>query len=137
MNQRGFSLLEAVIVAAIVATVAAFFFTSPLSSQPAAAHAAVAQFDAALAYARAYASAHGSATLAFTAQNGRVTVTVQGAPPFVIDASVRDKTAGPPPFAIVLDGAGHASGAGCPAGGWALTFRAGTRQADESLACLP
>lgn len=135
MSQRGFSLLEAVIVAAIVATVAAFFFSTSLSSQPAAEHSAVAQFDAALAYARAAASASGSATMTFAPQNAGTEISVGGAPPFEIDASVRDKTLGPPPFSLVLNAAGHASGAGCPAVGWELTIQSGAKAAVRSLAC--
>lgn len=136
MSQRGFSLLEAIIVAAIVATIAAFFFGSA-GSKPGAAHSAIEQFDAALAYARAVASASGSATMAFAPQNGATAITVAGVPPFTIYATVRDKTLGPPPFAIVLDAAGHASGAGCPAAGWDLTFRAGTKAEVRALPCRP
>ena len=135
MSQRGFSLLEAIIVAAIVATVAAFFFSVSVSSKPSGAHSAIAQFDSALAYARAVASAKGSATMTFAGQNAGTEITIAGAPPFVIDAVTRDKTLGLPPFAIALDAAGHASGPGCPSPGWELSFRSGAREVARALPC--
>lgn len=130
MSQRGTTLLEIVIVAAIGVLIAASFFTWPRGARTFAASSGAAQFDAALAYAKALAANSGNgATLVFgkrIAGDGAVlggfTLTIyagrpSGAgamqiaqvPPMQFTADVTEAKTGGVPFTIFLNGAGHAS----------------------------
>ena len=165
MRQQGFTLVEVVLVAAIV-MVAAAVLGFAFGSRPLALRSSATQFDAALAYGKALAATGGNgATLVFepAARGSTITLyqgrpTVAGAlrpaaiPPFSLDADVREASLGSPPFALFLSGAGRASmakiGAGatpaplatepaCPAtGAWNLLFRAdGAKEESHVLAC--
>jgi prepilin-type N-terminal cleavage/methylation domain-containing protein len=159
MRQRGFTLLEMLVVVAIVITVATIFcFRS--GARPIAMRSALTEFDAALAYGKALAATSGNgATLAFAPTDSGFRIDVYsgrptapgalhpaGIAPFVLDGGVGEATMGAPPFALFLNSAGHASMAAfsgpapapmssepaCPSGGrWVLTF---TDSAGVSLA---
>lgn len=165
MRQRGFSLIEVIIVVAIVITVATFVLAASSGARPYAARSAATQFDAALAYGRALAATSGNgATLLFTPgragfaisfYSGRPTAAgalrPAAAPPMAAQAEVHEASVGPPPFALFLNSAGHATLAAvaagtpapmsaeppCPPGGsWTLTFADGRRQEERVLPCF-
>jgi hypothetical protein len=86
------------------------------------------QFDAALAYAQAYARGSGNgATLVFRKRAAADGTALPGfelragtLAPMPVDANVTEAKLGAPPFTISLDGAGHASA--CPPGEDAVTL---------------
>jgi prepilin-type N-terminal cleavage/methylation domain-containing protein len=127
--QRGFTLIETIVVAAILAVLASAAVIS-LAQRPGALASAVTGFDASLAAARAIAATSGNgATLVFAARangstalpgftltvyRGRPTAAGTVTPTTVMaissDVSVREASLGTPTFAIFLSSAGHASG---------------------------
>jgi hypothetical protein len=130
MRQRGTTLLEVVLAAAIGLLIAAVFVNLAEGSHAAGMRSALSQFDAALAYAKALAATSGNgATLVFerriaaggTALHGfKLTVysgrpTGAGAlqnsalPAIESGADVSEASLGGVPFTIFLNGAGHAS----------------------------
>jgi type II secretory pathway pseudopilin PulG len=130
MRQRGTTLLEVVLAAAIALTIAAAFFSLARGSRALGMRSALSQFDAALAYARALAAASGNgATLVFqrrtsadgTALPGFKLIVYSGRPayagalrssslpPIESGADVAETRLGSVPFTIFLNGAGHAS----------------------------
>ena len=165
MRQRGFTLIEVLIVAAIVITVAAFALNMTNGTRPMAKRSALTQFDAALAYGKAIASTSGNgATLLITPRQPGFAITIYsgrptavealkpaGIAPMLSDAGIREENIGAPPFAIFLDSGGHAAvaavGGGTPApmpaqpacppsGEWTLEFGTG-KQAPYDLRTLP
>jgi type II secretory pathway pseudopilin PulG len=153
VRQRGMTLIEVTISAAIAILMAAVLFQPANGSRSPAASTAAASFDAALAYAKSLAATSGNgATLVFAAASpapgfslriysGRPTSSgaLTGAPamPISSTAAVVESALGPPPFSIFLDGSGAASGMrgallpgqvlgndpGCPAGETAIQLR--------------
>lgn len=155
-RQRGTSLAEVVLAAAIVAMLAAAALDFTLGRRPFALRSALTHYDAALAYAQALALSANGATLRFdpasaepgfvlTVLAGRIdmgTASPSSLPPIAIAADVAEDTLGVPPFALVVDPAGHAQGYAVPAqstvpcaGGWTLRFHAGTASDRRSLPC--
>ena len=160
MKQRGATLIEVLVSAAIAVLIAAGLAAS-FSSGPAAAASAAAQFDAALAYARALAASTGNGATLVVSQNelrvyaGRPTsdgaLTASALAPVEIPgAQVGEATLGPAPLAVFVNGAGHASMAAfsgptpaplaqepaCPRGSaWLLTFSDARAQEHRSLPC--
>jgi type II secretory pathway pseudopilin PulG len=118
MNERGFTLLEAAVVAGIISALAIAGLSS-MGPHAAAARAGANQFDAAVAFARSVASSSGNgATMvvrqaSITVMNGRPTsanaLTAAGIPPFSIAATIAETAIGGAPFTIFFDSAGHAS----------------------------
>lgn len=166
MRQRGFSLIEVTIAAAIVITIAAVVLGVSSNARPYALRSAATQFDAALAYGRAIAASSGNgATLVFAPREaGGFSIaiyagrpTAQGAlhpsgiPPMVSDARVDVEGIGGPPFALFLSGAGNATLAAsvlptpapggsepaCPSSGtWKLTLAGGPAKSEVWLPCF-
>jgi prepilin-type N-terminal cleavage/methylation domain-containing protein len=168
VRERGFTLIELLVVAAIVITVAAFALSLSNGLHPMAMRSALSQFDAALAYGKAIASTSGNgATLLVTARQSGFEISIYsgrptaagalkpaGIAPLLADGTMHEISVGPPPFAIFLDGAGHAalapfSGAtpapmpaqpSCPASrDWTLEFTSGNQAVStlRSLPCAP
>jgi len=128
-GQRGFTLIETIVVAAILAVLASVAVIS-LAQRPGALASAVTGFDASLAAARAIAATSGNgATLVFAARangsralpgftltvyRGRPTGAGAVTPTTVMaissEVSIREASLGTPTFAIFLSSAGHASG---------------------------
>ena len=151
VRERGFTLLEVLIVSAIAITVALAGLSLTQASRPFSARSAAIQFDAAVAYARAVAAsgANGSTIvfLAGTNAPGFVASIYAGRPSqpgalvrapsanFTGTATLDEISLGSPPFSVFFDGAGRASAVsgdavsspdlaadpGCPAGG-SLSF---------------
>ncbi len=130
MRQRGFTLIEVLIVAAIVITVAVFVAAAQIA-RPFGMRSAVSQFDAAVAYARSLAAGSGNgATIVFTARTdgqgaalpGFIAQVYSGRPnslgpvakvsngTFSSSGDITESTLGKPPFSLFFNGAGHASG---------------------------
>lgn len=162
MRQRGFTLIEVVIVVAIVITIATFAFAAGPRRGSFGTRSALTQLDAALAYAKGLAATSGNgATLLFVPHIPGVAIEVYGgrpdAPdalwsagiaPFVLDVDVSESSIGSPPFALYLDSAGYAAAArftgatpaplaaepACPPSGrWAIRVA----QAFRNLPCPP
>jgi hypothetical protein len=129
VRQRGTTLLEVALAAAIALTIAAAFFSLAGGSRVFGMRSALSQFDAALAYARELAATSGNgATLVFehrtsadgTALSGfKLTIYAgrpvsagalrsSSLPPIESSADVSEARLGGVPFTIFLDGAGHA-----------------------------
>ena len=131
MRDRGYTLVEVVIVVAILALIAAASWSLYQGGRAFGTRSAAAQFDAALAYAQALAANSGNgATMVFaqlrstdgSAEPGFVLITYSGRPtsagalvraplaPMTSIGDVREAKLGGVPFTIFLNGAGHASG---------------------------
>jgi prepilin-type N-terminal cleavage/methylation domain-containing protein len=140
--QRGMTLIEVLLVAAILAMVSAIAFLSS-GSRAFETRSAATIFDARLAHARAIAATSGgTATLVFApSPSGSGTVVSLSpptdVPPETLRADVSEPVLGKPPFSISLDPYGRATApAPCPpAGGYALTFAAGTASETRFLPC--
>jgi prepilin-type N-terminal cleavage/methylation domain-containing protein len=124
VHQRGFTLIEVLIVAAIVITVAAMAFGMSNGARPIAMRSSVTQFDAALAYGKALAGTSGNgATLvveprvpegfSIDVYSGRPTTTntlhPSGMATVAAEGNIAESTLGAPPLAIFINGAGHVS----------------------------
>src|SRR5579885_1619356 len=122
MGQRGFTLVEVLVSAAIVSLLVAAGFGLSASVHPLGARSAAAQFDAALDYARALAAQNpNGATLTVSA--GRIAVysgrpTAAGAlapaplaPLSTAGAQAAEVSLGSGPFALLVDGEGRVTGA--------------------------
>ena len=174
--ERGFTLLETIVTLAIAATLVAAGGIWMLGRHPGAIAQAAGDYDAALGDARAIAAGGEGATLVFAPRirGGRAapgftlrvyrgrpapgaTVAPTTAMPLVSDASVSEKTLGPPPFSIFIGASEHVSGASayphiradgsptfpeiarepaCPSGGFVLRFSAPPQaRQTRSLAC--
>jgi prepilin-type N-terminal cleavage/methylation domain-containing protein len=131
VRQRGTTLVELVIVVAIIAMIAAALWTLPQGARRNAMTSAASQFDAALAYAQALAASSGNgATMVFeervsalgspipgfvlSVYSGRPTAAgalkAAPMPPMQSVGEVREAKLGNVPFTIFLNSAGHASG---------------------------
>ncbi len=131
MRQRGFTLIETLIVAAIVMTMAALVVVAYKGSRPFGMRSAVNQFDAAVAYARAVASTSGNgATIVFIARKDAQGAALPGfdaqlysgrpnslgpivkvpVATFSSTGDIAEASLGRPPFSIFVNSAGHASG---------------------------
>jgi hypothetical protein len=124
VEQRGVTLFEVVIVAAIFVLVMAAALVLSAGSGTLETRAATSQFDGALAYAQSLAATSGNgATLVFSSDEGGFTLTtyagrpnaagaMRQAPiaPFAANAHVSEAKLGPAPFTVFLNGEGHASG---------------------------
>jgi prepilin-type N-terminal cleavage/methylation domain-containing protein len=129
--QRGYTLLEMLIVAAIVVTVAGFGFAMAQGVHPFAMRSAAGQFDAAVAYARSVAAGSGNgATIVFTPRvdsagtplagfvarlysgrpNSGGPIVALPIPPVTTEGEIEEASLGHPPFTIFFNGAGQASG---------------------------
>ncbi len=166
MGQRGSTLIELILAAAISILIAAVFFTLAQGSRAFAMRSASAQFDAALSYAQALAATSGDgATLVFdkrraadgTVAPGFVLTVYSGRPaasgalhrapmpPVQSTGDVTEAKLGGVPFAVFLNGAGHASASsgtvaastviasdpGCPAGESSVVLRFGGPAASD------
>ena len=136
-------------------------------ARPFAMRSATAQFDAAVAYARSLAASSGNgATIVFTLRKDAQATQLPGfsaavfsgrpnsagpikpaqVPPFTSTADIGERTLGPPPFSIFLNGAGYATGTAgavttssllpsepsCPGGGTFMTFRFSDPRASDT-----
>ncbi len=126
MRERGVTLVEVVIVTAIIVLIAATSLGLSQGARTYGMRSATGQFDAALGYAQALAASSGNgATLKFTAPAsgpGFVLTVYSGRPnalgamrlarmaPVTSTGGVREAKLGAVPFTIFLDSAGHASG---------------------------
>ncbi|HLI94990.1 MAG TPA: hypothetical protein VKT72_02765 [Candidatus Baltobacteraceae bacterium] len=126
MRERGITLVEVVIVAAIVVLIAAASLWLAQGARAYGMRSATRQFDAVLGYAQALAATSGNgATLVFTSPasgDGFVLTVYSGRPdapgaihlapmaPLTSAGNVREAKLGAVPFTIFLNGAGHASG---------------------------
>lgn len=131
MHERGTTLVEVLIAAAIVALIAAAFFMLSQGARAFGMRSAAEQFDAELSYAQALAAASGNgSTIVFdrrlgpggsvlpgfilTVYSGRPTAAgaMRKAPtaPMQSAGDVSEAGLGEVPFTIFLNGAGHASG---------------------------
>jgi prepilin-type N-terminal cleavage/methylation domain-containing protein len=142
--QRGTTLIEVLLVTAIVVIVSAIAWGFTSGDRVFAAQSAATIFDAQLAHARALAATSGSAsTIVFTpASPGpgvvlSLTPDSDGVPPEALRADVSEPSLGAPPFSLAIDASGHARGPQpCPAaGGYTLTFSAGPVSQTRFLAC--
>jgi len=132
VRQRGFTLIETLIVAAIVMTMAALVVAAFQNSRPFGMRSAVNQFDASVAYARAVAAGSGNgATIVFVPRRdvqglllpGFNAQIYSGRPnslgpiakvpvgTFSSTGDISEAALGKPPFSLFFNGAGHASGA--------------------------
>lgn len=118
MRERGVSLVEVLIAAAIVAIMVAAVLNMTAASHPLGARSAISQFDTALAYARSVAATSGNgATIVLTQStigvySGRPTASgaMHPAPiaPLPIDgASISEVALGAAPLALFVNSAGH------------------------------
>jgi prepilin-type N-terminal cleavage/methylation domain-containing protein len=118
VRERGFSLIEVLVAAAIVAIVTLAAWSLSTASHPFASESAVFQFDTAMAYARSVASTSGNgATIIVTSgsiavYSGRPTSenAMRPAPmaPIVVKGvRVSEASLGAPPFALFLNSAGQ------------------------------
>ncbi len=131
MRQRGFTLVEVAVAAAILAVAAAAFCGLSQATRTFGARSAITQFDAALSYAQSLARSSGNgATLVFDKRTladgsaapgfvlriyaGRPTaagaLTSASVPPIDSVATVSEPVLGSVPFTLFLNGSGHASG---------------------------
>lgn len=127
VRQRGMTLLEVVVAAAIFVVAAAAFLTLTQGGRVYSGRSSLSQFDAALAYGQALAATSGNgATLVFSAPtqvgaafdltvySGRPTgasALRQGSLPMLhLPGSIFEAGLGGVPFTIFLNSAGHASG---------------------------
>jgi prepilin-type N-terminal cleavage/methylation domain-containing protein len=129
--QRGYTLVEILVVAAIVVTMAAFGFAMAQGAHAFAMRSAAGQFDAAVAYARSVAADSGNgATIVFTphvdssgtALGGFAARLYAGRPnaggPIVplpmpavtTEGNITEASLGDPPFTIFFNGTGQATG---------------------------
>lgn len=129
MRQRGTSLVELLIVVAIIASIAMVLCALPQGARPFAMRSSTAQFDAALAYAQSLAASSGNgATMVFTQRlspqglpiAGFVLTIYSGRPtapgalaqapmePLLSTGDISEARIGAAPFTIFLNGAGHA-----------------------------
>ena len=140
--QRGTTLIEMLLVVAIVAMVSAVAFLSS-GNRLFETRSAATIFDALFAHARAVAATNGgTATLTFApapSGSGAVVslVPLVDVPPQTLRADVSEAALGRPPFSISVDAYGHATAPGpCPAaGGYSLTFKAGAASEVRLLPC--
>jgi prepilin-type N-terminal cleavage/methylation domain-containing protein len=124
VRQKGFTVIEMLIVVAIVVTVATIAFGMSPGARPMAMRSAVTQFDAALAYAKAIAATSGNGATLLIVPSGPAGFTMSllsgrptapqalqpaGIAPFTSDASISEATLGSPPFALYVNGAGRVS----------------------------
>jgi prepilin-type N-terminal cleavage/methylation domain-containing protein len=130
VRQRGFTLVEVLIVAAIVITMAALVIASGQSARPFGMRSAADQFDAAIAYARSIAAGSGNgATIVFTLRKDGQGVAVPGfsarlysgrpnalgpivpvpMPAMNSSGDISEATLGKPPFSVFFNSAGDAS----------------------------
>lgn len=136
-------MVEMVVVVAIVAAFTAACVALSQGARLLGTRSATQQFDAALAYATAFARASGTgATLLFEQRTGAGGARVPGfvlragtLAPMSSAADVAETKLGSPPFSIVLDAAGHAIG--CPAGEGAMTLTFTDSRASDTrtIAC--
>jgi prepilin-type N-terminal cleavage/methylation domain-containing protein len=148
VDERGFSLVETLVVAAIAALLAGLAIELGAGAHPAAAHTAAVQFDAALDYGRSLAVSQSGATVILTASAinvycGRPDTSGSLKPaavaPFAIGGvRVSESTLGAAPIAVFLNSEGQAAVAAftggstpapmsteppCPpSGGWTIRF---------------
>lgn len=161
MGQRGFTLIEVVVAAAIAALLVAAGAGVSAAMHPLGSRSAAAQFDAALDYARALAAqSPNGATLVVSARqvavySGRPTspgalVPAPLAPVSIEGAQAAEASLGAAPFALFVDGEGRVTAAAfqgatpapmatpppCPpAGAWSVTFTDPRASAVRQLAC--
>jgi prepilin-type N-terminal cleavage/methylation domain-containing protein len=142
--QRGTTLIEVLLVTAIVVIVSAIAWSFSSGDRAFATQSAATIFDAQLAHARALAATSGSAaTLVFTPASPGPGVVLSlapdsdGAPPETLRADVSEVSLGAPPFSLAIDVSGRATGSQpCPAaGGYTLTFLAGPASESRFLPC--
>ena len=142
--QRGTTLIEVLLVAAIVVIVSAIAWGFTSGDREFATQSAATIFDAQLAHARALAATSGGAvTLVFTPASPGPGVVLSlapdsdGVPPETLRADLSEPTLGQPPFSLAIDAAGHATASQpCPpAGGYTLNFLAGAASASRFLPC--
>jgi prepilin-type N-terminal cleavage/methylation domain-containing protein len=131
VRQRGFSLVEVLVVSAIALTLVGFGAALTRASHPFAMRSASVQFDAAIAYARSLAATSGNgATIVFLPRTDAAGIALPGftarvyvgrpdavgpiraaeIPPLQADGSITEASLGVPPFSVFIDSAGHASG---------------------------
>lgn len=143
MKQQGFTLIETLLVTAIVVIVSAAAWGLTASDRSFAVGSAVTLFDAELAHAQALAADGSPIALNFAPAVSRagvmLTLSAQPAdvPPVTLSADLSEATLGAPPFSIAVDAYGHAvAPLPCPAaGGFALRFVAGAVSATRFLPC--
>lgn len=161
MRQRGMTLLEVTVAAAIVVVTTVCAIALSRGWRLYGVDSSVRVFDASLAYARALAGTSGNgATLVFAngalrVYSGRPTsssgLSVSSIAPVTLEADVRERVIGSPPFTVFLDSAGHASAMrgivlpgsliasdpGCPAGetSVALSFADSASTAAREFPC--
>jgi prepilin-type N-terminal cleavage/methylation domain-containing protein len=147
MSERGFTLLEVVIVAAIGTMLLFAAIGMAEGSHPYAMRSSATLFDAAVAQARALAasSGNGSTIVLAPAASGTVLTVYSGRPnggafaaaslpPPVLGAKVSEAALGGPPFTVFFDSAGHASGmAGAPTSGSTLSADPGCPSGERAL----
>ena len=142
--QRGTTLIEVLLVTAIVVVVSAIAWGFTSGDRAFATQSAATIFDARLAHARAIAATSGgAATLVFTPASPGPGAVVSlapesdGVPPETLRADVSEASLGPPPFSLAIDAAGHATASQpCPpAGGYTLNFAAGAASESRFLPC--
>lgn len=153
--QRGYSVLEVTLAAAIAAIALSAALALSRRTAPFAAAGAAMQFDAAVTAARALATSSGNgATLTVRKSGAQTTLQVYAGrpdgetfsavgPPETLHAAVMEATLGPAPFSVFWDSAVRITGSaggrwprsepGCPSGGFVLTFGGGG--ASRTLAC--
>ncbi|HEV2262867.1 MAG TPA: type II secretion system protein [Candidatus Rubrimentiphilum sp.] len=143
MQQRAFTLIEVLLVTAIVVIVTATAWGLSASDRSFAVTSATTIFDAELAHAQTLAANGADITLDFApaVSGSGVVLTLSpqpvDVPPVTLAADVSETSLGSPPFAIAVDAYGHAvSPQPCPApGGYTLTFIAGGASAVRVLPC--
>ena len=161
MDQRGFTLLEVLVCAAIASTLLFAGIEISAAAKPLASRTAAMRFDAALNYARALAASNANgATVVVSEQQlavyaGRPTstdaLTSAPMPPVSLNgARVSEAAAGPAPFALFVDGEGRVTAAAfdgatpapmapeppCPpSGSWTVTFADPRASVARTLAC--
>jgi prepilin-type N-terminal cleavage/methylation domain-containing protein len=130
-TERGYTLVEILLVAAIVVTMAAFGFAMAQAAHAFAMRSAAGQFDAAVAYARSVAAGSGNgATLVFTSRvdsrgsvlggfaarlyagrpNADGPIVAVPMPAVTTEGEIAEASLGHPPFTIFFNGAGQVSG---------------------------
>lgn len=142
--QRGTTLIEVLIVVAVIVIVSAIAWGVSSGDRAFAAQSAATIFDAQLAHARAIAASSGSAaTLVFTPASPGPGAVISlapdpdGVPAETLRADVSEASLGSPPFSLAIDAVGHATASQpCPAaGGYTLNFSAGPASASRFLPC--
>jgi len=148
-DQRGFTLVEAAIVAGILALLAAGAAFA-LGTKPYALRSSLTLLDASLAQARTLAEASGNAaTVVVTPHGSGATLSLYSGrpenpaemhaagPPIELDVSVSERSLGPPPFTLVIDASGHGAPASCLPPGYRLSISSGSVSEYRDLPCAP